>query len=45
LTSGFPQPTSGKEAAEGDALPFLKKPYSKQQLQEAVETLFHAEVS
>ncbi len=45
LTSGFPQPMSGKEAAEGDALPFLKKPYSKQQLQEAVETLFHAEVS
>jgi CheY-like chemotaxis protein len=45
LTSGFPQPTSGKEAAEGDNLPFLKKPYSTDKLQAAVESLLRAEGS
>jgi CheY-like chemotaxis protein len=45
LTSGFPEQLP-EEAVPGDeVLPFLKKPYSKQQLQEAVETLVRDEVS
>ena len=39
LTSGFAQQTPDEEAPEGEALPFLKWPHSKEQLQESVETL------
>jgi hypothetical protein len=45
LTSGFPQQLADEKSAEGEALPFLKMPYSREQLQEAVETLLHAEDS
>jgi CheY-like chemotaxis protein len=39
LTSGFPQP-SGAEGIPGtEALPLLKKPYSKKQLAEAIRPL------
>jgi len=45
LTSGFPQPADAEGTPGGEALPLLKKPYSKEQLQEAVETLLDAEAS
>jgi DNA-binding NtrC family response regulator len=45
LTSGFPQQPADEEAPEGEALPFLKKPYSKELLQEAVQTLLDAQAS
>ncbi len=45
LTSGFAQPPADAEATEGEPLPFLRKPYSREQLQEAVQTLFYAEAS
>lgn len=45
LTSGFPQQVSGKEARDGDGLPFLKKPYSEQELDEAVRALLETPVS
>jgi CheY-like chemotaxis protein len=45
LTSGFPQSDSAEGISDIEALPLLKKPYSKKQLQEAVETLLDAEVS
>jgi two-component system, NtrC family, sensor kinase len=39
LTSGLSLPAPGEGASGGDRLPFLKKPYSKDQLQGAVQTL------
>jgi CheY-like chemotaxis protein len=45
LTSGFPQQTATEATPGGEPLPFLKKPYSREQLQEAVETLLYAESS
>ncbi len=45
LTSGFPEQLPEEAVPGSEVLPFLKKPYSKQQLQEAVETLLRAEVS
>ncbi len=45
LTSGFPQPVDAEGTPGGEALPFLKKPYSREQLQEAVQTLLFADVS
>jgi DNA-binding NtrC family response regulator len=45
LTSGFPQQPANEKSPEGEALPFLKKPYSKEQLQEAVQTLLDAQAS
>ena len=45
LTSGFPQQAPNKEAAADDNLPFLKKPYSEEQLRAAVQTLLKAQTS
>jgi CheY-like chemotaxis protein len=45
LTSGFPEQLPEAAVPASEVLPFLKKPYSKQQLQEAVETLLDTEVS
>ena len=45
LTSGFPQQALGEDAPGSDALPFLKKPYSKAQLKQAVQTLLDAQAS
>ena len=45
LTSGFPQQAPTEAATESQPLPFLKKPYSREQLQEAVQTLLYAEAS
>jgi len=44
LTSGFPEQLPEEAAPGGEVLPLLKKPYSKQQLQEAVETLLDSAV-
>ena len=44
LTSGFPQPAPDEQAG-GDTLPFLGKPYSKEQLRDAVQTLLYAKAS
>ena len=45
LTSGFPR-TVWEDGATGDeVLPFLRKPYSKEELQEAVQALLRTEVS
>ena len=40
LTSGFIQHTAGADAPDTEPLPLLSKPFSKEQLQEAVQTLF-----
>jgi len=45
LTSGFPEQPLEEAVPASEVLPFLKKPYSKEQLQQAVETLLRAEVS
>jgi len=45
LTSGFPQPADAEGTPGTEPLPLLQKPYSKQQLQEAVETLLDAAAS
>jgi CheY-like chemotaxis protein len=45
LTSGFPEQLPDEAVPGSEVLPFLKKPYSKEQLQEAVETLLGAEDS
>jgi CheY-like chemotaxis protein len=45
LTSGFPEQLPEAAVPASEVLPFLKKPYSKEQLQQAVETLLGAEVS
>jgi hypothetical protein len=45
LTSGFTQQPADEDSSEGEPLPFLKKPYSREQLQEAVQTLLYAEAS
>lgn len=45
LTSGFPRQAASDDIPGGEPLPFLKKPYSREQLQEAVETLLYAEAS
>ncbi len=42
LTSGFPEQLPEEAVPASEVLPFLKKPYSKQQLQEAVESLLDA---
>ncbi len=39
LTSGFPQPVDTEGTPGTEPLPLLKKPYSKEQLKQAVETL------
>ena len=39
LTSGLYRQISGAETASGETLPFLKKPYSKEQLQQALQAL------
>ena len=43
LTSGFAQRSPGEEVSGGEILPFLKKPYSEEQLQEAIQTLLCAQ--
>lgn len=45
LTSGFPQRLTTNEAPSGEPLPLLEKPYSKEQLQEAVQTLLDMQAS
>jgi CheY-like chemotaxis protein len=45
LTSGFPQSADAEGTPGTEPLRLLQKPYSKAQLQEAVETLLNAEVS
>jgi CheY-like chemotaxis protein len=45
LTSGFPQQAGAEEALRSKPLPFLEKPYSKEQLQEAVRTLLFTQAS
>ena len=39
LTSGFPQPVDTEGTPGTEPLPLLKKPYSKEQLKQAIETL------
>lgn len=41
LTSGFRQEDDGREALAPEPLPLLRKPYSKEQLQEALDSLLH----
>lgn len=43
LTSGFAQQDHGEAAPSGEPLPFLKKPYSKEGLEEAVRSLLRTE--
>jgi len=45
LTSGFPVQLPEEAVPGGEVLPFLRKPYSKQQRQAALESLFRGEVS
>jgi PAS domain S-box-containing protein len=45
LTSVLPQQAPSKKAPDGEILPFLKKPYSKEQLQEAIQTLLFVQAS
>jgi PAS domain S-box-containing protein len=45
LTSGFTQQDATEDTQGGEPLPFLEKPYSREQLQEAVDTLLYAEAS
>ena len=45
LTSGFPEQLPEEAVPGSEVLPFLKKPYSKEQLQDAVETLLRAGVA
>jgi CheY-like chemotaxis protein len=45
LTSALPQQAPGEKAPGSEILPFLKKPYSKEQLQEAIQTLLSAQAS
>jgi CheY-like chemotaxis protein len=45
LTSGFPQHPSAPEGLGGEPLPLLKKPYSKEQLQQAVQAMLSAKTS
>jgi len=42
LTSGFPQAAPGEGAAQDDVQPLLRKPYSREALQAAVESLLRA---
>ena len=42
LTSGFPEQLPEEAVPASEVLPFLKKPYSKQQLQEVVESLLNS---
>jgi PAS domain S-box-containing protein len=44
LTSGFPQPAPDEQSSS-DTLPFLGKPYSKEQLQNAIRALLSAKAS
>ena len=45
LTSALPQQAPGEKAPGGEILPFLKKPYSKEQLQESIQNLLSAQAS
>ena len=45
LTSVLPQQAPSKKAPDREILPFLKKPYSKEQLQEAIQTLLFVQAS
>ncbi|SDX58869.1 hybrid sensor histidine kinase/response regulator [Thiocapsa roseopersicina] len=45
LTSGFPQYPPAPEGLGGEPLPLLKKPYSKEQLQQAVQAMLSAKTS
>jgi CheY-like chemotaxis protein len=45
LTSGVPQREPDGRAAEGDAPPLLRKPYRKEELQEAVRSLLDTRTS
>jgi PAS domain S-box-containing protein len=45
LTSGFPEQAPAEAAVGSEVLPFLRKPYSREQLHEAVQTLLFAEAS
>jgi len=45
LTSGFPQQEPEQQAPSGSTIPFLQKPYSKQQLQEAIQGLLYEQTS
>ena len=45
LTSGFPRAVWEDGATGDEWLPFLKKPYSKEELQEAVQALLRTEAS
>jgi CheY-like chemotaxis protein len=41
LTSGFAQQTAGEDSPGAEPLPLLSKPYSKEQLQHAMQTLLY----
>jgi hypothetical protein len=43
LTSGYLQPAAGEEASGRETLPFLQKPYSKEQLQQVLLSLFESQ--
>lgn len=43
LTSGFRQEADGPETLAPEPLPLLRKPYSKEQLQEALDSLLHGD--
>jgi len=45
LTSGFPQHTAGEDSSGAEPLPLLSKPYSKEQLQQAVQTLLRGQTA
>jgi CheY-like chemotaxis protein len=45
LTSGFPQHTAGEDSSGAEPLPLLSKPYSKEQLQHAVQTLLRGQTA
>jgi CheY-like chemotaxis protein len=45
LTSGFTQQTAGVDSPCAAPLPLLSKPYSKEQLQQAVQTLLRGQTS
>ena len=45
LTSGFPQHTAGEDSSGPEPLTLLSKPYSKEQLQQAVQTLLRGQTA
>ena len=45
LTSGFIQQTAVEDSSGAEPLPLLSKPYSKEQLQQAVQTLLRGQTA